>query len=428
MDKKQAEDYVYQSYMRAARYQDYGAQDAVKRRPELSRKLIRELSGTPCAVVTGSKGKGSVSNMIAQILQSEKKVGLMTSPHLTDFCERFRINGVPISDEDFVRHVEAVRPYFDRVEASLSENVCISPMGIQAALGLSYFNTEKTDFNVLEGGKGARYDDVNNVDHQYAVINSIFLEHTRELGNTLEKIAADKSHVIDGRQKCVYSARQKEGVMEVIRRRAEKYRVPLKVYGKDFRAIHVRYTERGMLFDAVIGKEEYRDITVPLLGTYQAENCVLAMALCQDILGMPDIEKMKKGLAGLNWPGRMEVISREPFIVLDACINRASCENIRESLNHLKSGKYTVILGIPDDKDYLGVAEAIQGHASEILLTKASNPHYVFTGKQKEELEKKGLKAVSTRNIREALEKAKERGGPILILGTTALVAEVKKM
>ncbi len=151
------------------------------------------------------------------------------------------------------------------------------------------------------------------------------------------------------------------------------------------------------------------------------------MALCRDVLENFDIDEIKTRLAGLNWPGRMEVISREPFTVLDACINRASCENIKESLNHLRPGKYTVILGIPDDKDFLGVAQAMEDHASEIILTKVSNPHYVFNGKQKKELEKKGQKAVSTESVGEALKKAKEAGGPILILGTTALVAEVKK-
>lgn len=428
MDKKQAEAYVYRSYLRAAQYQDYYAQDSRKRRPELSREIIGDLSGTPCAVVTGSKGKGSVSNMIARILQTEKKVGLMTSPHLTDFCERFRVNGVKISDEDFVRHMGYIRPYFDKVEASLPEDVCISPMGIQAALGLSYFRAEGTDFNVLEGGKGARYDDVNNVKHPYAVINSIFLEHTRELGDTLEKIAEDKSHVIDGGQKCVYAARQREGVMEVIRKRAGKYEVPLKVYGDDFRAVDVRYTKQGMLFDVTAGREEYKDIRIPLLGRYQAENCALAMALCRDVLGSFDLDKVRAMLAGMCWPGRMEVISRDPFTVLDACINRASCGNIRESLNHLKPGKYTIILGIPDDKDYLGVAEAMEDYAAEIILTKSQNPHYVFTGKQKEELEKKGMKVTDAGFIEEAVRKAEESGGPILILGTTAIVSEVKKM
>ncbi|MDE6203283.1 MAG: bifunctional protein FolC, partial [Lachnospiraceae bacterium] len=377
---------------------------------------------------TGSKGKGSVSNMISRILQSEKRVGLMTSPHLTDFCERFRVNGVKISDEDFIYHMGCIRPYFDSVEAALPKNVCISPMGIQTALGLSYFNDEKTDFNVFEGGKGARFDDVNNVEHPYAVINSIFLEHTRELGNTLEKIAEDKSYVINGRQKCVYAARQKEEVMKVIRKRAEKYQVPLKVYGDDFRAVNIRYTQQGMLFDVSIGEEEYRDLRVPLLGEYQAENCALAMALCRDILGPPDLDKVRGMLAGLCWPGRMEVISREPFMVLDACINRASCKYIRQSLSHMKPGKYTLILGIPDDKDYQGVAEAMEGYISEIILTKSRNPHYVFTGKQKEELEKTGMKITASGSVEEAVKKAKEGGGPILILGTTAVVSEVKKM
>ena len=203
---KEAEDFVYASYLRAASHQDYAAKDARKRHPELTRSLLWQKSVTPCIVVTGSKGKGSVSNMISRILQTRFSVGLMTSPHITDFRERFRVNDTMISESDFCRLMTEIQPEILNIASDLPESVCISPMGIQADLALAHFSEKHTDFNVLECGKGAKYDDVNNVRHDYAVINRIFLEHTRELGDTLTAIAEDKSHVITGEQKCVYFA------------------------------------------------------------------------------------------------------------------------------------------------------------------------------------------------------------------------------
>ena len=109
MNRKEAEDFVYKSYLKAQKYQEYSAKDSKKRRNDLTFDLIRKKSNTPCVVVTGSKGKGSVSNMISQILQTEFTVGLMTSPHIVDFCERFRVNGGKISDEEFVKQMYRFR-------------------------------------------------------------------------------------------------------------------------------------------------------------------------------------------------------------------------------------------------------------------------------------------------------------------------------
>lgn len=428
MNKKEAEDYVYQSYLKAANYQEYEAGDSEKRRPDLTRELIRELCHTPCAVVTGSKGKGSVSCIASRILQSERRVGLMTSPHLLDFCERFRVNGKPVSEKDFIRYIEALKPRLDAIENTLPKNVCISPMGIQAAVGLLFFHERKTDFNIFEGGKGARYDDVNNIRHEYAVINSIFLEHTRELGDTLEKIAEDKSYVINGEQKCVYIAEQSEGVEKILKARAEEYGVPVKSYGTDFSASNVTYTDRGMRLDVSVDGRSYRGIELPLLGMHQARNCALAMALCQDVLGHLDLPKVKEKIAALDWPGRMEIISSEPFMILDACINRACCKDILQVLDHLSYRQYEIVVGIPDDKDYQGVVEALRVYAKTIFLTRSKNPHYLFTNKQQGTLRQQGITAVPTDSVREAVTAAKRSGAPILILGTTSVVAEVKQL
>ena len=427
MNRKEAEDFVYKSYLKAQKYQTYEAKDSEKRRNDLTYSLLHEESNIPCCVITGSKGKGSVANMVSQILQTKYTVGLMTSPHIVDFCERFQVNGGKITDEDFAFYMSSIEEEIETIDASLPKDVCISPMGIQAYMALKYFQGKKTDFHVFECGKGAKYDDVNNIKHEYAIINTIFLEHTRELGETLEEIAEDKAHVINGEQKCVYVAEQEKTVLEVIQERTNKYKVPIKIYGKDFFADRIRYTKEGMLFDVIIGDERFENILVPLLGEHQAKNCALAMALCKDVLEEINIEKIKENLKKINWPGRMEVLSQNPFILLDACINSASCKNVLQVLEQLEIKKATVVIGIPDDKDYQGVAEAMKEVASKIILTKSQNPHYVFTKKQQDSLKKIGVDAIWTESMEEAFAYGKSENEPIVILGTTSVIAEVKK-
>lgn len=430
-----AEDFVYASYLRAAAHQEYAAKDAEKRHPELTRSLLWQKSVTPCVVVTGSKGKGSVANMISQILQTRFSVGLMTSPHITDFWERFRVNGTMIDEADFCRLMEEIRPEILDIASELPESVCISPMGIQADLALTYFSEKHTDFNVLECGKGAKYDDVNNVRHDYAVVNRIFLEHTRELGDTLTAIAEDKSHVITGEQKCVYFAEQEPEILEVLLRRAGDLQVPCKIYGRDFHAENIRYTCSGMQFDVVIGDNIYPDLQIPLLGEHQAQNCALALALCADALSdlcgesaaFP-LSAVRKSLSRLHWPGRMEVLHSDPLILLDACINPASCENVKEVLDHLGIRNGTVIVGIPEDKDYAGVVQSMKDMTSRILLTRSGNPHYRFSQKQQKTLAGEGIGAEWTDSVEQALTLAGSFPDPIIILGTTSVVSEVEQI
>ena len=428
MNRQEAEDFVYKSYLRAEKYQDYNSKDSKKRRPDLTYELIRERAKTPAVVITGSKGKGSVATMTATILQSRLKVGLMTSPHLTNFCQRFKVNGKDISDRAFTKYVENIQPTIDEIDESLPDEVCISPMGIQAMIALDFFNDESTEFNIFECGKGAKNDDVNNVLHQYGIINKIFLEHTRELGKTIEEIAADKAHIITGEQKCVYVAAQQPSVLDVIQERADRYDTPLKIYGRDFKATDIRFTNKGMKFNVVVGKKFYKDIVVPLMGAHQAENCALAMALCQDVLGELDIKEVKTRLNNLVWPGRMQVMSEKPFVLLDACINKASAEIVKDVITHMGFKQVNTIIGIPDDKDYVGVAKAMESISKTIILTKSQNVHYVFTTLQQEDLSQHNIESVWIDSVEEALNKAKSLGGPTVILGTTSVVSEVCKI
>ena len=122
----------------------------------------------------------------------------------------------------------------------------------------------------------------------------------------------------------------------------------------------------------------------------------------------------------------MEVISQNPFILLDACINGASCKNVLQVMKHLEIEKAAVMIGIPDDKDYLGVASAMKEVAAKIILTKSQNPHYIFTKRQQACLKDMGIDSVWTESIEEAFAYAKKEEKPIVILGTTSVIAEVK--
>lgn len=439
--QKEAEDFVYASYLLAATHQDYAAKDAGKRHPELTRSLLRQKSIAPCVVVTGSKGKGSVANMISRILQTNLSVGLMTSPHITDFRERFRVNDTMISEVSFCRLMAQIRPEILNIASDLPESICISPMGIQADLALTYFSEKHTAFNIFECGKGAKYDDVNNIRHDYAVINRIFLEHTRELGDTLAAIAEDKSHVITGEQKCVYFAEQEPEVLEVLVRRAEAMQVPYKIYGRDFQAENIRYTCSGMLFDVVIGDNIYPDLQIPLLGEHQAKNCALALAVCMDVMAdlcresdtlyifsEPMCNQIRRQLSAIHHPGRMELLSSDPFVLLDACIHSASCENVKDVLRHLGISNCTVIVGIPEDKDYAGVVRSMKDVAARIILTRSGNPHYHFSKNQQETLVQEGISAEWTDSVKQALTLAASFPNPIVILGTTSVISEVAQV
>ena len=461
MNRKEAEDFVYSSYLRAEKYHVYEEKDAERRHPEFTRELLRKKSGTPAAIVTGSKGKGSVSKMIAEILQTKFTVGLMTSPHIEDFCERFQVNGEKVSSPLFSMLMEEIRPEIEEIDRKIPKEFSVSPMGIQADFALTWFRSRKTDFNVFECGKGAKLDDVNNILHDYAVMNSVFLEHRRELGNTIAEIAEDKAHVITGREKAVFVGEQTKEAMAVIEKRAALFSVPLKVYGRDFWEENLRTEHTGIVFDLYIFGKRYRDIRLPLLGDFQAKNCALAMAVSETVFSdlsprrdmlpesprsdmLPEIPRsamlsespemgenlemdaVRRRLSKINWPGRLELISGEPFILLDCCINRVSTKAVKAVLAERKIEKPVSIIAIPEDKDYRGVVQEMYPLSESIILTRTHNPHYHFSEKQCERMAEEGIATEWAENFTEAMKKAEEKGLPIVILGTTSLLPEVK--
>lgn len=446
MTRQEVEDAIYASYLKAQEHQNYQDPDALKRHPEYTEELTAGLATglvghTVC--ITGSKGKGSVAVMMSAIgVALEHRTGLLTSPHIHSFNERIRFNGTPITDHDFVRTAEATIDILKPVELQVEPGTYISPMGYQAMIGLRYFREKRADLRILECGKGAQYDDVARVPHDIAVINTVFLEHTRELGATLEAIASDKSHIL--RKNCKYGVigPQSGNVERIFQERASRFGTKLLFYGRDFWAEDIQFEREGMRFvyrwDASafpegaggtnqVGRMEFQ---VPLLGEHQARNAALAIAamMLADSKLVEKQELVRQALRGISWPGRMEVKWHHPFVLLDATINRESAKAVKTVLDRLHMHRITLVVGIPDDKDYAGVIEELRPYTTALILTGSQNPHYVFTEQQVENLKELGIHAERRPRTREALAMAKELAGesgtPIVLLGTTSVVAE----
>jgi dihydrofolate synthase/folylpolyglutamate synthase len=434
-DIDEAEAFIYSSYLKAEKYLDYNLPDKLKRNPEFTRYILNQtgyVDAQTNILVTGSKGKGSVSVMISEILQTcFEKVGLFTGPAISVINERIRINKKLIDDDCMVRYANFLLPYVKEIEQSRPVNKYVSPIGILLIMALLFFKDTGTDINILECGKGALYDDVNIVNRDYSVINTILLEHQRELGKTIQEIAEDKSAVIKSGQKYAYTARQQESVMEILEARAKRYGVQLKSYGKDFYCWDVTVSREGTRFNVYTKNGVYNDISLPLLGEHQAYNCALALAVCEDITGSLDEVKVKNALKNISWPGRLEIIAYNPVTILDACINRSSAVYVKKVLALMNPKQVITIIGIPQDKDYEGVVEEMGDISGKIILTTSKNPHYRFSEEQLNNSLKYRRDCLFIKNADEALDYAKKHicdQGIVCILGTTALVSEVKSI
>ena len=174
-----------------------------------------------------------MSHMLTLILMSQGiKTGLVTSPHITDFCERIRVDETVIPDEKLLEYADSLKGRIRSIP--VKQGGYVSPVGIILALAFSWFREENTKVHVLECGKGVRYDDTRNIKHDYSIVTPVFKEHTRELGKTIEEIAGDKSRVIQPEQKYVFLAEQQERVNRIFLDREKECGVSVRQYGKIF--------------------------------------------------------------------------------------------------------------------------------------------------------------------------------------------------
>lgn len=300
--------------------------------------------------VAGTNGKGSVSSLIASVLQaSGYRVGLFTSPHLIDFRERIRVNGEMISEKSVVKFVEFFAPLIRNgsVEPSFFE--------LTTAMAFSYFREQQVDYAVIEVGMGGRLDSTNVITPMVSVITNVSLDHTQYLGNTLEAIAREKAGIIKPLIPVVLGRSQEREVRGVIEETAQRLGARL-VLADRVQEIMMFFEERDTFRLSTI---HFGSLTLPLLGSYQIENASTALQALLILKGQGlDIteESVQKGFREVSGQGlraRLEVIQEtNPRIVIDAGHNPASWVYLSGYLEELVREREVIcILGFSEDKD-----------------------------------------------------------------------------
>jgi len=374
------------------------------------RQLLNRLgnpdAGIPIVHVAGTKGKGSTAAMIGAMLHAAGyETGLFSSPHLDRIEERFAVNGLSCESEELVALVEELRPVVEAMDRELTgDDTSLGPtyFELTTAIALMHFARRKVDVAVLEVGLGGRLDSTNVCQPTVTLITSISLDHTKQLGTTLPEIAAEKAGIIKPGVP-VLCGHMDKAPRQVIAEIAKQHGCRMLAAGSDFRH---RYRPRllssnllpddlladnqdalgRMDFDGDFAEEHLRLTGLPLrlLGEHQAANAALAIATIAELRRQGwsiSTAAIHQALAKLSLPGRFEIVSRRPTVVLDVAHNVASAEALVEVLDSSFSGENRILLlAATRDKDVRGIVRVLMPHFGRVVVTQyRENPRAVST-------------------------------------------------
>ena len=375
-------------------------------------------------VVTGSRGKGSVTAMTAKLLQAAgRRVGMISSPHLVHWNERIRVDGRMIPSGDFLRILRELQPAIDAEIGTLGDTQYLSPQGIFLAIALRHFDERGVDMAVLEVGRGGRFDDVALAPNRLSLFAPIMLEHTRLLGGSLQRIAWHKAGIIKAGGQAI-SLPQADEVAAVLQREAEEQGASLTLLGEDDLAQLAGESRDGQLMRLPGGGEFF----LPLLGRYQLDNATLAIQAAR-YYGVDD-SAIRRGLAAVKWLGRAQQLGQAPGIYIDGAITPRSAQSFVDSLRGRLRAPVVSIVGVPRDRDYAGVYHVMAGISDSLLLTETDiNPSTRFPSRDAAlaAASQTGLDCQHAADLTLALHMARERvgaGGTILLAGSLMLIGE----
>jgi dihydrofolate synthase/folylpolyglutamate synthase len=376
-----------------------------------------------CIHVAGTNGKGSVASSLASILyRSGYKTGLYTSPHLVRFNERIQVNNRPISNEKVVASYSAIKEaHFGKRNPTFFE--------FTTAMALFEFAAQKVDWAVIETGMGGRLDATNIVNPALSIITNISLEHREYLGNTLTQIAAEKAGIIKKRTPLVTGIRQKKAFAEVKRIAAEK-KAPLFRLSTDFK---VRRNQK-QTFSYYGIRNVWHNLQTALPGSYQVDNAALVLAACE-LIGKNNaaltLNNIQEGLSKNLWPGRLEIVSDNPFIILDGAHNLAAARNLAKFMSTNLAGRVTtLVVGILDDKPYKAMLKSLLTPVNRVILTRAKINRALDPRKLYEAAKNLKPDVAIIPDVARAIKNAVEttpRHGAICIAGSLYVVGEAKE-
>ncbi|MFH2101922.1 MAG: folylpolyglutamate synthase/dihydrofolate synthase family protein [Chloroflexota bacterium] len=381
----------------------------------------------PIIHVAGTKGKGSTSAMCASAVGSAGyRTGLYTSPHLQDYCERIQVAGEQIPHADLADLVDEIKP-------AVAQIPFLTTFEITTALGFLYFARREVDAAVIEVGLGGRLDATNIITPAVSVITSLSYDHMAVLGNTLALIAGEKAGIIKP-DVPVVSSPQREEALQVLTRIAEERGSALTLVGRDVLFAAGERSLEGQSLRVWTHGSHPCDLTIPLLGTPQVENAATAYAtLLQLRVDGWDIPTgaIQAGFARVSWPGRFEVLRREPALVLDSAHNIDSAEKLVQSLETYFPGRMVILIfGASEDKDVTGMLSVWKPCLSRVIVTHADHPRALAPEKLAAITADLGIPVEAVANVPAALERGLELsqkdGSIVLSAGSMFVTAEVR--
>ena len=391
--------------------------------------------------IAGTKGKGSVSALLESCIRSAGyRTGLYTSPHLERFTERIRVNGVDIGEDDVARMVDRIKPHVAVIDG-------LTTYELITAIGFLYFAEQSIDFAIVEVGLGGRLDATNVLHPLVATITSISYDHMHLLGDSLSDIAREKAGIIKPGVPVVSSPQQYE-VEVVLTEVAESNGSPFILVGKDWhfspgnhslsgQQLYIWSAAEQPLMDIFVesaGDEEWVPprYETSLLGYHQVVNAATAYAVL-DILSEKGIDigedNIKQGFRSVSWPGRFDVLSMDPIIVVDSAHNRDSALKLRIALEDYFPGQpVTLIFGASGDKDIQGMFVELLPRIRRVIVTHASHPRAADVEELAKMAREFGLQVEEIPSVSQALQYAIQNAKieeVILAAGSIFIAGEV---
>lgn len=379
--------------------------------------------------IAGTKGKGSVAAMVAQVLSSSGyRTGLYTSPHLHTLRERIRVDGKLIAEAEFAATMTKVKPF---VESLRQDTACRQLTYFEAltALAFVYFKDEQTNLQVLEVGLGGRLDATNVARPMVCVITTISLDHTQILGDSLEEIAREKAGIIKPGCWVVLSPQPAEAARVISDVCREKEAKAVQV-GKDI-TWHKTGGDLHHQSLVVAGRAGTYEVSIPLLGDYQLENAAAAIAAVEALnaegLAIPAAD-IARGLARVRWPGRFHILRQNPTVLVDGAHNVASMSRLVSNIKAYFGDKRVVLVfGTSCDKDIPGIVSELVPLSPQVMITQASHSRAARSSTLAAEFRRRGIEPEISESVAKALVGALSTAGKrdlICVTGSLYVVAE----
>ena len=373
--------------------------------------------------IAGTNGKGSTAAMTASILcKAGFKAGLFTSPYIYRFHERIQMDGKQISDEKLL-------PLILKVKA-LAETMAEMPTEFEfvTALAMEYYRNENSPIVVLEVGMGGLKDATNAIPApEVAVITNIGLDHTDALGNTLEEIAANKAGIFkEGSSAVVY--RGSAGVEKVYETICAEKNIPLRK--ADFAGLKLQSHD---LFGQVFDCGNRKNITLPLLGDHQLHNAAVVLGIMDTLIDKGwkiTEENIYDGMRDVSWPGRFDIVCRDPLFIIDGGHNPQCLEALVKNIEDYLSGRHIVALtGVLADKDYGEMFRPLLPHIAHFVCITPDNPRKLPAAELAQHLTQAGAKATACETVKEGVDKAIALAGDdgvVLSFGSLYAIGDIK--